>query len=138
MIVIIWLLIGICDCVIFWDSTGSRAYLSAKELKKESLSLWTWRLFLFLSSYVQKNSRQKQTEIKLCTWWFPTTLVPRKIHILLRLYFEKQDQHELRLFWVNIVLDLFISSYFYTCSISEYNNSVAKYLVWKDDKKRKL
>ena len=30
MIVIVWLLIGICDCVIFWDSTGSRASLSAK------------------------------------------------------------------------------------------------------------
>ena len=30
MIVISWLLIGICDCMIFWDNTGSRASLSAE------------------------------------------------------------------------------------------------------------
>ena len=31
MIVISWLLIDICDCMIFWDNTGSRASLSAKD-----------------------------------------------------------------------------------------------------------
>ena len=31
MIVISWLLIGICNCVIFWDSKGSRASLSANQ-----------------------------------------------------------------------------------------------------------
>ena len=30
MIVISWLLIDICDCMIFWDNTGSRASLSAE------------------------------------------------------------------------------------------------------------
>ena len=36
MIVISWLLIDICDYVIFYDSTGSRAFLSAEKIKQPS------------------------------------------------------------------------------------------------------
>ena len=52
MIVISWLLIDICDYVIFKDSTGSRAYLSAiKGVDQAFCKVYTlcriWKFIIF-------------------------------------------------------------------------------------------